>query len=542
MANSELYLSDKFIPLETNVKLKPIEVTAKRLPNDNLQLGPAVQQPTTFDAMNLISNLGPSGLQYVQDIATPFIHPIDTARGIGTLASGYSQLAKSSLTGQEVPSNENVDAARAVNQFMSNRYGGKQQFLNTLENDPVGVLGDVSSLFTMGGGLLGKTKLASEANLVSKTGKMLDPVSLLQKGVDITAPQVASFLSQKPAEAYRVAYRAGKTGGQDLTDFNAAIGDKLPQSEIVSKYKEAEKASRGIAQDEYKKLKFGDKFEQGWADDKSKLDFGSIKSKFNDMNKGIQLRGQSTLDLLPAQQVHLDELSNLIDTYARKPSLHTSEGVDLFKKTVTEKLNRLDSPSAAVSNIYGKTAENAYKLISSENRRYAPSMKAYENAMNTLDEIHRSIGNNEVPPASLLNKFNGLLKESGPAEYRMDLMNKLKERTGIDIMPMIAGQALKDPLASGAAKYIAPAVAAGSGVGVHLLGGGAPLTAAAIAAIMAGTSPYVLGQGSKYAGKVGRYATADRVRGAGVLGNVLSKTTDQPFYGLLQEPDLSQQY
>lgn len=542
MANSELYLSDKSIPLETNVKLKPIEVTAKRLPNEDLQLGPSVQQPTTFDFMNLVSNLGPSGVQYVQDIATPFIHPIDTARGIGTLASGYGQLAKSSLTGQEAPSNENVDAARAVNQFMSNRYGGKQQFLNTLENDPVGVLGDVSSLFTMGGGLLGKTKLASEANLVSKTGKLLDPVSLLQKGVDITAPQVASFLSQKPAEAYRVAYRAGKTGGQDLIDFNAAIGDKLPQSEIVSKYKEAEKASRNIAQDEYKKLKFGDQFDQGWADDKTRLDFGSIKNKFNDMKKGIQLRGQSTLDLLPAQQAHLDDLSNLIDTYAKKPSLHTSEGVDLFKKTVSEKLNRIDSPSAAVANIYGKTAENAYKLISSENRRYAPSMKAYENAMNTLDEIHRSIGNNEVPPASLLNKFNGLLKESGPAEYRMDLMNKLKEKTGIDIMPMIAGQALKDPLASGAAKYIAPAVAAGSGVGVHLLGGGAPLTAATIATIMAGTSPYVLGQGSKYAGKVGRYATADRVRGAGVLGNVLSKTTDQPFYGLLQEPDLSQQY
>lgn len=541
MANSELYLSDKFIPLETNVKLKPIEVTAKRLPNENLQLGPSVEQPTTFDAMNLISNLGPSGLQYVQDIATPFIHPIDTARGIGTLASGYSQLAKSSLTGKEAPSNENIDAARAVNQFMANRYGGKQQFLNTLENDPVGVLGDISSIFTMGGGLLGKTKLASEANLISKTGKALDPVSFLQKSVDIAAPQVASFLSQKPAEAYRQAYGAGRTGGKDLADFNDAINNKLPQSEIVSKYKEAEKAYQNIASDEYQKLKFGDNLNQGWAADKTRLDFGSIKNQFNNMQKGIQLKGQSKLDLLPAQQAHLDDLSNLIDTYAKKPSLHTSVGVDLFKQTVTEKLGRIDSPSPSVANIYGKTAENARKLISSENRRYAPSMKAYENAINTLDDIRLSIGNENVPPASLLNKFNGLLKETGPAEYRMDLINKLQDKTGINIMPMIAGQTLKDPLASGAAKYIAPAVAAGSGIGVQLLGGGAPLTAATIAAIMAGTSPYALGQASKYAGKVGRYATADRVRGAGVLGNVLSKTTDQPFYGLLQEPDLSQQ-
>lgn len=541
MANSELYLSDKFIPLETNVKLKPIEVTAKRLPNENLQLGPSVEQPTTFDAMNLISNLGPSGLQYVQDIATPFIHPIDTARGIGTLASGYSQLAKSSLTGKEAPSNENIDAARAVNQFMANRYGGKQQFLNTLENDPVGVLGDISSIFTMGGGLLGKTKLASEANLISKTGKALDPVSFLQKSVDIAAPQVASFLSQKPAEAYRQAYGAGRTGGKDLADFNDAINNKLPQSEIVFKYKEAEKAYQNIASDEYQKLKFGDNLNQGWAADKTRLDFGSIKNQFNNMQKGIQLKGQSKLDLLPAQQAHLDDLSNLIDTYAKKPSLHTSVGVDLFKQTVTEKLGRIDSPSPSVANIYGKTAENARKLISSENRRYAPSMKAYENAINTLDDIRLSIGNENVPPASLLNKFNGLLKETGPAEYRMDLINKLQDKTGINIMPMIAGQTLKDPLASGAAKYIAPAVAAGSGIGVQLLGGGAPLTAATIAAIMAGTSPYALGQASKYAGKVGRYATADRVRGAGVLGNVLSKTTDQPFYGLLQEPDLSQQ-
>jgi hypothetical protein len=491
--------------------------------------------------MNLISNLGPSGLQYVQDIATPFIHPIDTARGIGTLASGYSQLAKSSLTGKEAPSNENIDAARAVNQFMANRYGGKQQFLNTLENDPVGVLGDISSIFTMGGGLLGKTKLASEANLISKTGKALDPVSFLQKSVDIAAPQVASFLSQKPAEAYRQAYGAGRTGGKDLADFNDAINNKLPQSEIVSKYKEAEKAYQNIASDEYQKLKFGDNLNQGWAADKTRLDFGSIKNQFNNMQKGIQLKGQSKLDLLPAQQAHLDDLSNLIDTYAKKPSLHTSVGVDLFKQTVTEKLGRIDSPSFSVANIYGKTAENARKLISSENRRYAPSMKAYENAINTLDDIRLSIGNENVPPASLLNKFNGLLKETGPAEYRMDLINKLQDKTGINIMPMIAGQTLKDPLASGAAKYIAPAVAAGSGIGVQLLGGGAPLTAATIAAIMAGTSPYALGQASKYAGKVGRYATADRVRGAGVLGNVLSKTTDQPFYGLLQEPDLSQQ-
>jgi len=541
MANSELYLSDKFIPLETNVKLKPIEVTAKRLPNENLQLGPSVEQPTTFDAMNLISNLGPSGLQYVQDIATPFIHPIDTARGIGTLASGYSQLAKSSLTGKEAPSNENIDAARAVNQFMANRYGGKQQFLNTLENDPVGVLGDISSIFTMGGGLLGKTKLASEANLISKTGKALDPVSFLQKGVGIAAPQVASFLSQKPAEAYRQAYGAGRAGGKDLADFNDAINNKLPQSEIVSKYKEAEKAYQNIASDEYQKLKFGDNLNQGWAADKTRLDFGSIKNQFNNMQKGIQLKGQSKLDLLPAQQAHLDDLSNLIDTYVKKPSLHTSVGVDLFKQTVTEKLGRIDSPSPSVANIYGKTAENARKLISSENRRYAPSMKAYENAINTLDDIRLSIGNENVPPASLLNKFNGLLKETGPAEYRMDLINKLQDKTGINIMPMIAGQTLKDPFASGMAKYIAPLAAGSTGVGVHMLSGSAPLAAGAFAALMAGTSPYVLGQGTKYAGKVGRYATADRVRGAGVLGNVLSKTTDQPFYGLLQEPDLSQQ-
>lgn len=542
MANSELFLSDKKLPLETNVKIKPIEVTAKRLPADELQLGGKETAPSNFDIMNLVSNVIPSGTQYLQDIATPFIHPIDTARGLGTLAGGYSELAKASLSGKEAPASENVDAARAVNQFMVNRYGGKDQFLKTLENDPIGVLGDISSVFTLGGGLLGKAKLASEANLLSTAGRKIDPLAWAQKGVEVAAPRAASFLSQKPAEAYRAAYGAGKEGGISLADFNAGIADNIPQSEIVSKYKNAVKAAQNIASDEYQKLKHGDKFEQGWANDKTKLDFGSIKDKFNEMKKDTQLRGQSTLDLLPNQQAHLDDLSNLIDTYNRKPSLHTSEGVDLFKKTVNEKLNRIDSPSASVANIYSKTAENAHKLISSENKRYAPSMKAYENAMNTLDEIKSSIGNDKVPPASLLNKFNNLLKESGPAEYRMDLINKLKERTGIDILPMIAGQALKDPLASGAAKYIAPAAASASGIGVHLLGGGAPLAAGTVAAIMAGTSPYVLGQTSKYAGKVGRYITADRLRGAGVAGNVMEKLTDQPFYGLLQEPDLSQSY
>lgn len=122
------------------------------------------------NTLETVSNIPSSGLKYADDITYPIRHPIDTAEGLGNLASGL--LHKTPL----YPGVQEDEAyPDAVGEHFSNRYGGLSELGNTIKTDPVGFVGDAAGLFSALGAV---PKLAK----LGQVGRTIEPVNLAAKG------------------------------------------------------------------------------------------------------------------------------------------------------------------------------------------------------------------------------------------------------------------------------------------------------------------------------------------------------------------------
>ena len=100
----------------------------------------------------MLGNIPSSAGQVVDDLWQAVSNPIDTGKAIGSAAVGGVQHAKDAmgipttdLWGDQRP------AASAVAGYYSDRYGGGEEFLDSLRTDPAGVALDVGGLLTGGG-------------------------------------------------------------------------------------------------------------------------------------------------------------------------------------------------------------------------------------------------------------------------------------------------------------------------------------------------------------------------------------------------------
>ena len=112
-----------------------------RFVNDG-DLGQSAPEPerSALDYIGeMIGNVPGTAVDAASDFWSAVSSPIDTAKMIGGAALGAGQLAKDALG---IPSpglfGEHRDSARAVGTHYSDRYGGGQEFLDTLRTDPVG--------------------------------------------------------------------------------------------------------------------------------------------------------------------------------------------------------------------------------------------------------------------------------------------------------------------------------------------------------------------------------------------------------------------
>jgi hypothetical protein len=117
-----------------------------------------------------IKNIPASGYQFAKDTVAPFIHPIDTLKGLGTLAGGTVQ----KFIPGEQPS-EHV--AERFWHGQKERYGGLENIKRTIARDPIGVAGDVATIISPFGALLRGTKLGRAGQKLSKIGQAIDPGS-----------------------------------------------------------------------------------------------------------------------------------------------------------------------------------------------------------------------------------------------------------------------------------------------------------------------------------------------------------------------------
>jgi hypothetical protein len=135
-------------------------------------------KPFEFSTMETVKNVPSSGIQYAKNIASAFFPPSRAIQGALDVGSGlminnipgYESFLKN-YTGETPQELERVkQIGTGASQYYKERFANP---LKTLQQDPVGMLGDVSAVLTGGGTVLPKI-----GGAVTRTGAAIDPLNL----------------------------------------------------------------------------------------------------------------------------------------------------------------------------------------------------------------------------------------------------------------------------------------------------------------------------------------------------------------------------
>ena len=120
---------------------------------------------------NLPSSLG----NLAVNMAQPIIHPIDTAKAIGSLGAG----AYKNVAGGYSADDPDVAAADAVGAMFKQNYGSMEGFKNYVATDPAAALSDLASVLSGGAGLVAKAggPAGKIATTVGKIASAIDPAA-----------------------------------------------------------------------------------------------------------------------------------------------------------------------------------------------------------------------------------------------------------------------------------------------------------------------------------------------------------------------------
>ena len=258
-----------------------------------------------------ISNIPSSAKQFGNDIITPFLHPIKTAKSIGQLGSSVVNLFRAGDQGNE-------QLAKEVGNFFVQRYGSLENIKKTFATDPVGMLSDVSIILTGGGALTAKAPaIAGQVgNVVKTAGKVIDPINVGAKAVSTATPLISKPLSSAVGmttgaggEALRQGFQAGKVGGDTADAFTSSMRGTADAGEVVTDATSAMKNISDKSKTSYKggmeKLKL----------DKVEIGFGDVKKSINNLIESKKYGGEFTLS--QKAQNKLKSLQSIINKWEK---------------------------------------------------------------------------------------------------------------------------------------------------------------------------------------------------------------------------------
>ena len=159
-----------------------------------------------------ILNAPSSARQLLNDIITPILSPIQTAKDLTALGSSVVNLIRPGEQGNE-------ELAKQVGEFFKERYGGLENIKQTFATDPMGLLSDVSILLTGGATLV--PKASATANILSKASKIASPIetagglgiSKAAQGTGEVVKSVSGVLTGTGKGALDTAIQTGKNYG-----------------------------------------------------------------------------------------------------------------------------------------------------------------------------------------------------------------------------------------------------------------------------------------------------------------------------------------
>ena len=132
-----------------------------------------------------LENLPSSTVQLAKDVVQPIISPIDFLKSTYSLGKGVIELT---IPGEQ----PDEKTAKAVGQYLANRYGGLENIRDTFAQDPAGLLADAAILLR-GGGPLEAKDVVEQA-----TAKIKERA--LQRGKEFTTSKEKLKLNEIPID------------------------------------------------------------------------------------------------------------------------------------------------------------------------------------------------------------------------------------------------------------------------------------------------------------------------------------------------------
>ena len=478
-----------------------------------------------------IQNIPSSAGQLVSDITMPIRHPIMTAQSLASLGRGIYQLT----TPGEQPDEA---TAKAVGKFFADRYGTFEGFKRSFAQDPLGILSDISVVFTGGAaaaakvpGIAGKTTAT-----ISKVGDVIDPVlggaklvGATAKGVGKVATPLLGLTTGAGADAISTAVKAGASGPEAQKLFLENMRGDVPPDDIVPKALKAMKDLSGQRTKGFKTSKAQLKLES------TPIVFSKITEKIADFEKSKMFEGMS--ELSTKAQDKLSSIKKIVAEFEANPKLHNAKGLDILKRRVDAEyptgLNVGDA-GMVVTDI-----RNAIKSqILKEVPDYGKVMKDYETAINLEKQFKSelSLGRN-ANAGTTLRKLQSAMRNNVNTSYgnRLNMLNMLDP----SLVTEIGGQALSS---------ITPRGLQGLTAGAVVGYGGLTLNPAALAVLpfqsprLVGETAFKIGQLQKSLQPLKSRTALQTARSARLFGEFqrATDTDDQAelLRLLLKNPDL----
>lgn len=424
--------------------------------------------------MQALKNVPSSAVKFGEGILSTIAHPIEAAKNIGRLGLGAVEKA----TGGGAHT-QYFDAAW---NSLKDRYGGYENIKHTVATDPIGVLADISTIFSGGETALARIPALAKAGEVAGTiGKVTNPITPLvktaEKAGEYALPKAAGLLTGKGEAPFRTAIESAKDPAQGQA-FRSQMRD--PQgSALVKQARDALARMRAQRSAQYQREM------QSIKGQPNILDFRPVWSALQRVSNVKNFKG---IDTQPSTGAVRAEITNYLYRWAKLPpsQFHTAAGFDALKQLVGDTMEKQELHSPA-----RKVASEVYEAIKAEivkqDPHYAEIMKDYSQASDLISEVEKTLaGNKKTTEDTSLRKILSSTRSQVNTNFgRRGELAEILGRQDRRLVPAIAGHVLNPALPSGLAQL--PAI----GEGLTALMTLNPKFAAALA----GSSPRVMGEG-----------------------------------------------
>lgn len=451
-------------------------------------------------------NAIPSTINLAKGVVSAVASPIETTKNVVSLASGgiLNSLPDSAVNfinktvADPEQSNKDMALASALGNMYKKKYGTMEGFKEALSSDPVGIIADVATALTAGGGAASKIPALNKAgSMATKAGIAIDPLAnalkLSGKGITLAGTGVANLIgdfgSNIGGKNIQNASIAGLSGGTKSAEFLDNMRGNVPMESVLMEAKDALSNIRKSRSDRYKENI------SKVSSDKTVLDFKPIDDALSDAFGISKFKGKS---INRSTETVQNKILDVVNEWKgeKKTDFHTAEGLDALKQTIGDIRDSTDfgTPSRVV-------ADRVYNAVKGQIVKQAPDyanvMKDYETASGLIKEIEKSLSlGNKASADTAMRKLQSLTRNNVSTNYgnRVELAKELESSGAENLLSNLSAQSLNTLAPRGLGRLVAGGIGAG---------GLATLNPIAIP-LLASQSPRIVGESAFKAGQLAR--------------------------------------